>query len=169
MKNELTIQHLAPYLPYGLKVKYKDCIYDKTHIATLSGVSNDAVETTYKRRFKGCSGDCIFIKGRNNIIQLNFTPILHPLSDLTKEIEHNGERFVPIEFFEIGDTDNCFYEFDFGNIRLIKQIKTIANYNVHHDINFLPFAVVQKLFEWHFDVFGLIEKGLAIDINTIQK
>jgi hypothetical protein len=27
---------------------------------------------------------------------------------------------------------------------------------------------VQKLFEWHFDVFGLISKGLAIDINTLK-
>ena len=27
----------------------------------------------------------------------------------------------------------------------------------------------QKLFEWHFDVFGLIDAGLAIDINTLEK
>ena len=25
-----------------------------------------------------------------------------------------------------------------------------------------------KLLEWHFDIFGLIEKGLAIDINTLN-
>ena len=28
--------------------------------------------------------------------------------------------------------------------------------------------IAQKLFEWHFDVFGLIEAGLAIDINTLN-
>lgn len=28
--------------------------------------------------------------------------------------------------------------------------------------------ILSKLFEWHIDVFGLIEKGLAIDINTIK-
>ena len=27
----------------------------------------------------------------------SYQPILHPLSDLTKEIEHNGEVFVPME------------------------------------------------------------------------
>lgn len=27
----------------------------------------------------------------------------------------------------------------------------------------------EKLLEWHFDVFSLIEKGLAIDINTLSK
>ena len=32
---------------------------------------------------------------------------------------------------------------------------------------YLPYNIVSKLFENHFDVFGLIEKGLAIDINTI--
>lgn len=31
----------------------------------------------------------------------------------------------------------------------------------------MPYIVIQKLLEWHFDVFGLIEKGLAIDINTL--
>jgi len=27
----------------------------------------------------------------------------------------------------------------------------------------------EKLISWHFDVFGLIEKGLAIDINTLKE
>jgi hypothetical protein len=27
---------------------------------------------------------------------------------------------------------------------------------------------IVKLFEWHFDVFGLIDAGLAIDINTLD-
>jgi len=27
--------------------------------------------------------------------------------------------------------------------------------------------IMEKLFEQHYDVFGLIEKGLAIDINTL--
>ena len=26
---------------------------------------------------------------------------------------------------------------------------------------------IEKLFEWHFDVFGLIEKGLAINVNDL--
>jgi hypothetical protein len=29
------------------------------------------------------------------------------------------------------------------------------------------FPIMQKLLEWHFDIFGLIKEGLAIDINTI--
>ena len=28
--------------------------------------------------------------------------------------------------------------------------------------------ILEKLYEWHFDVFGLIEKGLAVDFNTLK-
>lgn len=31
------------------------------------------------------------------------------------------------------------------------------------------YSDMEKLFENHFDVFGLIEKGLAIDLNTIKE
>jgi hypothetical protein len=34
--------------------------------------------------------------------------------------------------------------------------------------NILTYENWQLLFKWHFDVFGLIEKGLAIDINTLS-
>ena len=30
------------------------------------------------------------------------------------------------------------------------------------------YELMQKLFEWHFDVFGLIEKGLAADFNKVN-
>jgi hypothetical protein len=145
---KLEIKHLAPYLPY------KICgVCEGEHaIELVLGVYENEIITD----IDGTTYD-------------NFKPILRPLSDLTKEIEHNGEKFVPIEWFEIGDDDNWFYEFDSGNIRLIKNLATISKHNLSHDIKFLPFAVTQQLIEWHFDVFGLIENKLAIDINTITK
>lgn len=30
------------------------------------------------------------------------------------------------------------------------------------------YDMFKKLFEWHFDIFGLIEAGLAIDINELN-
>ena len=39
----------------------------------------------------------------------------------------------------------------------------------YQKIKYLPNGIVLQLFEWHFDVFGLIEKGIAIDINTLNK
>ena len=151
MKN-LTIQHLAPYLPYGVQVKYNDCIYKKTHIATLSGVSNDGIETTYKRRFKGCSGDYISFKGRNNIVVLGVKPILLPLSDLTKEDISN--------FYGMTESEIKNIEWEEWAQELKHLIETDSP---------LQLKQFNYLFSRNFDLFGLIENNLAIDINTIQK
>jgi hypothetical protein len=32
----------------------------------------------------------------------------------------------------------------------------------------IEYCVIEFLCQYHFDVFGLIEKGLAIDINTLS-
>jgi hypothetical protein len=84
--------------------------------------------------------------------QHDFKLILLNLSDLTKEITHNGETFVPIENIAIYSTTNQ------GLAYLIEQIRT----------GFIEVIVFNKLLEWHFDVFGLIENNLAIDLNTLK-
>lgn len=123
---KLTIKHLAPYLPYGLmSVDYFDGIELKRKIVPSNIVG--------------------FVDGDTKA-----KPILHPLSDLTKEIEHNGEKFVPSDRLAI----NLFSK---GTKEIILK----------GEINGIPYWVMQYLFEWHFDVFGLIEKGLAVDINTL--
>ena len=81
----------------------------------------------------------------------NHKPIIHPLSDLTKEIEHNGERFVPIKLFSREDQKDI-------EIAMIES----------SFIELLSFYIIQKLIEWHFDIAGLIEKGEAIDVNTLK-
>ncbi len=85
----------------------------------------------------------------------NYKLLLHPLSDLTKEIEHNGGKFVPMEKLKLKKCDSgeqlSQYYFEFK--------PQWASLYLHH---------IQKLFEWHFDVAGLIEAGLAIDINTLK-
>ena len=35
------------------------------------------------------------------------------------------------------------------------------------NIDFVPYQMIKILLEWHVDIFGLIDKGLAIEINTI--
>ena len=32
-----------------------------------------------------------------------------------------------------------------------------------------PYDILQKLLEWHFDIFALIKNNLAIDINILEK
>jgi len=34
-------------------------------------------------------------------------------------------------------------------------------------IQYAPFSFIQKLLEWHFDIFGLIDAKLAVDINCL--
>lgn len=142
-------EFMSMSLPYGLKFAHLhsglfNCIAD---------IKSDLV-----------NGYCRFVplnKGRK-IIRLtslkDYKPILHPLTDLTKEIEHNGEKFVP-NYKIIGNS-----YFDCNWI-----ISAVAKGT--HGIEFiydLPYFVVKKLIEWHFDIAGLIEKGEAIDVNTLE-
>ena len=133
---EITLKEWSAYLPYGLKLWYED----NKDIYPLV-VSNNTVS----------------IRGGfniNDVKSYNLKPILYDLSWLTREITHEGETFVPIEKFEIGDDDSGI-EYDHGNIRLIKDLESISKYNSYHDIQFLPFEVVQRLIEWKFNIFFL--------------
>ena len=135
---KLEIKHLAPYFPYGLML---DCELEgyENEIKTLFTISNSGAVVTQPER-------CVYLFG-------DVKPILRPLSDLTKEIEHNGERFVPI-----------------------KQLSKYTNDQTSGGKNGLEWGIIEtfpysdliKLFEWHFDVFGLIDQGLAININDIE-
>ena len=99
----------------------------------------------------------IMCLGQKELIPLyELFPILRPLSDLTKKIEIDGETFRPFHKLD--------HDFELQNntyLCLILHGARIINLFDH------PYEIMQKLFEWHFDVFGLIDKGLAIDINTL--
>ena len=185
---KLEIKHLASYLPYGLKLKteYGWCI-----MLTLNDWS--------------VNGDCDESLCYETKDTTDFKPILRPLSDLTKEIEVNGEKFVPIEwlFYNlIEKSDIVQFEWKFKeDIKPIFQIDDEWNHCVtfinhfQHELCFSfdsntnsfmlgmlwdtsfgvewfnisnQYAMFNKLFEWHFDVFGLLENNLAIDINTLK-
>lgn len=80
---------------------------------------------------------------------LNIKPILRPLSDLKlTEFEMEDWRKNAILFLD--ETANLPY-----------------NSRISH-IGGIMYGDISKLFEWKFDVFGLIEKGLAIDVNQIK-
>ena len=103
--------------------------------------------------------------------------ICRTLSDLTKEIEVNGEKFVPI--YRVNDIP---YKSNFIHPpkqgicdRDIDETLCFAaggswEGGVEEGIDTFQFLTLyNKLYEWHFDIHGLIEKGLAIDINTLNK
>ena len=140
---KLKLKHLAAYLPYGLRCNcmglfVDDFADDKISVVVeMVGLTTEHVE--------------IHEIGRTVTEQYYLSdiyPILRPLSDLTKEIEVNGERFVPIEKIAIYGNNKGYLE---------EAILT----------GLVEVIVFNMLISWHFDAFGLIEAGLAIDINTL--
>ncbi len=98
-------------------------------------------------------------EGEMHVLDGNFKPILHPLSDLTKEIEHGGEKFVPIKNFHCG----------LQYVTLKNEMLSIWDGDMWTDkIDAIPLGYIQKLIEWHFDIADLISKNEAIDVNTLE-
>jgi hypothetical protein len=92
--------------------------------------------------------------------------LLRPLSDLTKEIDVNGEKFVPkLELNELCRNLPFYRVTDF---RLFGIDEVLSDFRSEYDLMDI-YNVIQKLLEWHFDIYGLIPSGLAIDINTLNK
>ena len=163
---KLELKHLVSYLPYDLKGIFLNSII------TLS------VNYFSKGTERGYDISAF--------LSNNIKPILFPLSSLTKEITINGETFVPVKnLFELHhcgmrikeklqcfsfnknkikyDDFNCaitdgVYMFGYSNYGGFQAIDTdeYKNYTVINQLELL-----MKLFEWKFDVFELIEAGLA--------
>lgn len=153
---ELTLKELAPYLPYGL---YFYCIHDvheKNQLMT--GLSKeDGIQTDYtKPDNEGCNGNLWSFKGNNNYRINGVSPIVRPLIDLTKPITHNGESFLGYDEFSDNEW-NRYKEMEGVRIVQPKLITNILDYNC-----------TLELIKRKFDVFGLIEDGLAIDVNTLD-
>ena len=86
-----------------------------------------------------------------------FDIIARPLSDITKEIEHNGEKFVPMKNF------NCGLQY----VTIKNGMLSIWDGDMWtYSIYAVPFGYIKKLIEWHFAI-GLDESDY-IDINTIE-
>ena len=152
----LTLEQLAPYLPYS--VMAQDINTKEVRLVTL-------LHFTYNTKTVG-HNHLIY----NGLLLSKHLLVLRPLSDLTKKIEHNGEMFVPIdvlknEFMLEQVFDKNIFDFygfksELGSWTFIHDGKEI------HDE--CPIFIYNILIKWHFDVFGLIQKNLAIDINQIK-
>jgi hypothetical protein len=168
---KLELKHITPYLPYGLKYQYQGVTnleeikkYNKTKPKDDFWNLRFDWETNKPKAIIGNRiGVIKEIKFYKEYTTIHFgiyhgylktlffeeiKPILRPLSDLVKNIEIDGEKFVPIDKLEemFGQT-------------IFPQLP----------MNCQSYILMQKLFEWHFDVFGLIPEGIAIDINEQQR
>jgi len=133
-------RQIISYLPYGVKceiLNYKSD-YVGLRYSTLNGFY-DSIGEPHFTYDGGSTGKSI----------RDMKIILRPFSDITKEIEIHGEKFVPSEKIGI-------HLFDYDFIYIYRK-----------ETNGIPFWVVQKLLEWNIDLYGLIESDNAIDINTL--
>lgn len=172
--DKLKLEHLAGYLPYGLKLScnttYK--VYD------LIGLNKSEA---FILEPYNCGWYCVS----------NFKPILRPLSDLIEVIQYDGYSVVPIaRLLDIAISMNwsstSYLSFDHGKNEYWTYFKgnkpsSIFGYNSEHKYFYLHDNNGNKesvknhkelfdfLHELHFDIYGLIEKGLAIDIKTLNK
>ena len=180
---ELEIKHLAAYLPYGLNL----LVYTNTVNPILMELAmlgnNHSRAYVESKHFSGWVED--------------FKPILRPLSDLTKEIDHNGERFVPMMDLFMCINDIHMVDLNYGKLDYSDNNVTfgcdegwnywicfskpdiVLSYDITEqrfalmrDCEYLDFNYIEmhdKLLDLHFDVFNLIPNNLAIDINTLDK
>lgn len=132
MKEQLQPHELCAYLPYRVEIIRNVNIQGARTLITELGLSN-------------CES---FINGT-----MPGKLLLRPLSDLSKEIEYKGARFVPLdmlEWFCVCDNDYCW----------VGEIKDdLASADEKLEVG--PYHLVKKLHEWHFDTFNLIGRGLA--------
>lgn len=91
--NKLELKHLAPYLPYGLRGNYSELHNVEVYQLTMRP---KIITESFYIKYKWLKKDdqCYYSEGL--VSDGEFKPYLRPLSDLTKEIMHNGEKFVPI-------------------------------------------------------------------------
>lgn len=143
---ELTLEILAPYLPYS--ILGTDNSKDYYSLDLMSVYNQD--EKYQKRNI-------------SYWLIYHIKPFLRPISDLNKEINHNGQTFIPrngIVNLMLALEPESFDCVESGHI----WFDTIV---FNNGIKSLPYSCMMKLYKWHFDIHDLINKGLAVDFNTL--
>lgn len=152
---KLKIEHLSIYLAHELRMIFEG---KGGRIITLRGITNQGENgVTITDGYGGMWLDTC-----------RFKPILRPLSDMFKEIEVDGKKFIPELIFDTNcsTVDSPIY---LSNDKKRAYFKEFSSLDIReHHLSFMPYGMIDQLVSWHFDVFGLIDKGLAIDINTLN-
>lgn len=131
---KLELKHLAPYLPYDIKIVHG---VTRKNLTAVSLDSKFIFTTTY-----------LGSRNKQMLLISDIKPILRPLSDL-KNFEDIMDEFSEYSwemfenaFFVLGRTLNCF--------------------------DSITYTIAELCFKHHLDIFGLIDKGLAISYSDVQ-
>lgn len=166
----MKIEQICHYLPYGLNIEILNYKRDYVGIryAKLNGFYfiGDSLHFTYEG---GSTGKDVS----------SFKPILRPMSDFSLLMVDFLKEISLIDLseckFEIGQEPEyyvnaidkrgvCIDFIDFDNDNWI-----CSNYENDGQKTVNPIDQVNSMLKFHLDVFGLIDAGLAIDINTVPE
>lgn len=154
---KLELKHIAPYLAHGLNILIED-----NWIETVSGLSGTSIDTTV-----------------GNNWEYSVTPLLLPLSALTEPLEDGIIPAIKLSelLIEKGIKKDIAPTIPFS-ARIVtkpfgKMLKVTKCDEWYVMISFdnperAKHILIEKLIEWHFDIYGLIDSGLAIDKRTIK-
>ncbi|NDV93491.1 hypothetical protein D0T84_00975 [Dysgonomonas sp. 521] len=185
MEKQLQLEDIAGYLPYELKARKNGIDFiGKVDYWDGNGYKNEEISITNKEVG-------YFLLGIQEL-----RPILRPMSDLYESCLEDGK--IPIvelakicyrkaEYDAILEDGRCYainnikakqysFMYDISHKGFMamslffssQNSKKIQAYDDRPGAVFNQTELFQKLYEWHFDVNGLIERDLAIDINTLK-
>lgn len=158
-KQELEPKHIAGYLPHKLKGIYSGLTNVEVYQLTIHPENGNLYI-----KYKWLKKDGTYYHSNGLVNNGEFKLILHPLSDLTKEIEHNGKKFVPMEvLFGCEEKEEEAFNI-YGKIP--EYWKSLLKVDIPGD---WEYGVVNSLFEWKIDLFNLIDLGLARNVNTLKE
>ena len=148
MDLKIKLTHISAYLPYCLKChamgEFIDgTVYDENPIPKVfivTGYFSDSNNDKYV--------EAVFDDEKHEIFfETDFFPILRPLSQLNQLIEIDSDKFIPVEKL----TEMYGQTLELNESQQLVQPITCE-----------PYILIRQLFEWHFDVFRLINNGLAV-------
>lgn len=137
------MKHLTPYLTSQLMIKsmYSSQLWEMQGIQDALFINLGHSSTNHSPALiKECK------------------PILRPLSDLL-----SCGAFAEIETV----SEEKMNEYMWDDLKC--SLERCEKHNAPLHLERVPYWVFEILFKYHVDVFGLIDKGLAIDINTLNK
>ena len=174
---KLELKHIAPYLPYGVKWKRNnyDAIYEVTGI--------DVLMPSILLEFKSSSD----IEYAEDEVK-NGKPILRHLSSMTKKeaydllcliigIEDIGFKQSDLDYISLNygyDVLEIEGKFPFDDYvcgtRYTINISNdgIACFDTESNGAYISHSAYGYLLSKHFDIFGLIDEGVAIDKTTFK-
>lgn len=149
MKNKLELKDIAGYLPYGLKVALIDNGISKTKHEiffkdSLSAISRTKIKFSY----------FINYKPEDSGFNIEYKPILRPMSDLKSKSLGYAK-----DYGTMSDAIN-FHGFTTDDVLFDPTDNIIFLSDLLKDLDFF--------YKNHFDINGLIQKGLAVSIHDLK-